>query len=597
MISTKEREFSRKILAEVARRETESLRLYQPMSVQQAFHESQANERIFYGGNQVGKTLAAAVEVARAICGCDPYGKYPKTDGICYAVGKDGRHIGRVLYKKLFKPGAYEIIKDVDTGKWRPALPGVDDAREDEKLAAPPLVPRRMYSRKAIAWAIARDDIPTKITLKNGWEIHFFSSLGEPSQGVGVDLVWFDEEIEHPQWYPEMSARLIARRRVNVKTGRTRSGKFVWSATPQAGTQRLYELTVRADDCKLDDNPPIVVFHSTLFDNSYLSDATKKEFVAKMEGNEDETGIRIYGKFAILGRKVYPEFTPFGVHGVPSFPIPDDWTRYIAVDPGRQVCAVLFAAVPPPSHMHGNKVFIYDELYLRRCSAIIFAERLRVKLTGIPPLRAAIIDHAAGRQTEIGSGRTVEQQYSDALKSVAVSFEVNQSGFIWASDDVQAGLEAVRGGLHIVEGMSTKWIVFNDKVPWMIWEAARYTYKKIPGKQGQIDTPSDEPFKVNNHLMDCWRYLAMHGLKHHYPKKRARKKIEGYTNDILAEKRRVQDGRNMGWIGEGRIRAIASSPLNRANQFQPKQRGIGRSCEDLSDYPHLRKENDFSCVP
>ena len=121
-----------------------------------------------------------------------------------------------------------------------------------------------------------------------------------------MDVVWFDEEIEHPQWYPEMSARLIARRRVSMRTGHTMSGKFIWSATPQAGTQRLYELTVRADDCKLNDNPPIQVFHSTLFDNTYLSDATKNEFVSKMEGNEDEMGIRIYGKFAILGQKSVP---------------------------------------------------------------------------------------------------------------------------------------------------------------------------------------------------------------------------------------------------------------------------------------------------
>ena len=134
VVSNKEREWSRRILAEVARRETEALRLYRPMATQQAFHESHANERIFYGGNQVGKTLAAAVEVARAITGCDPYGKYPKTDGICYAVGKDGRHIGRVLYKKLFKPGAFQIIKDLETGKWRSALPGVDDAQRRREV-------------------------------------------------------------------------------------------------------------------------------------------------------------------------------------------------------------------------------------------------------------------------------------------------------------------------------------------------------------------------------------------------------------------------------------------------------------------------------
>jgi hypothetical protein len=298
-----------------------------------------------------------------------------------------------------------------------------------------------------------------------------------------------------------------------------------------------------------DSNPPIQVFHSTLHDNTYLSEATKIEFIKKLEGNEDELGIRVFGKFAILGRRVYPEFMPAGVHGCLSFAIPDDWTRYIAIDPGRQVCAVLFAAVPSPSHSMAGKVFLYDEMYIKQCSARVFAERLHQRIQLHPQIRAAIIDHAAGRQTEIGSGRTVESQYRDALGGVGISFELNQNGFIWANPDVRAGIEAVRGGLAIVEGASAKWIVFTDKVPWLIWEAGRYAYKKVPGRHGQPDTPSDEPFNVNSHLMDCWRYLALHGLKWHAPRKRSRKVPEGYTTGILAEKRRKRK-ESSGW-GKG----------------------------------------------
>jgi hypothetical protein len=541
-LSTTEKLLAHRILAEVARREMEALRLYQPMPTQAAFHASHADERVIRGGNRGGKTLAAFVEIARAITGTDPEDKYPKADGIAYLVGKDERHIARVMYKKLFKPGAFEIIKDLKTGKWRPVLPVLDDEREDEKRKAPPLVPHRFYSPKAISWRNKREGVPSVVRLKNGWEVHFFSSLGEPSQGVAVDLVAFDEEIEHPQWYPEMSARLIDCRKRNALTGKSKSGKFIWSATPQAGTQVLYELCERAAVCKGEPDPPVEDFHVTLLENTYISEESKQDFIRKLEGNEDEIGVRVYGDFALLGRKVYPEFTPLGVHGMVSFEIPPDWTRYIAVDPGRQVCAVLFAAIPPPSDPRHDKVFLYDELYIKRCSAQTFAERLknRIHPTG-QRIRAALVDHRAGRQTEIGSGRTIEQQYVEALQGVGISFEVGGSTFVWASDDVKAGIEAVRAGLHVVDGQSVKWIVFYDKCPWLCWEARKYAYKR----NAKDDIPTDEPIKINDHAMDCWRYLAMSPLKWHKPRK-AKGIDAGYTVEAL-RKKREKTFRKSGW--------------------------------------------------
>jgi len=533
VFSAAEKQLARRILAEVARREMEALRLYRPMPTQAAFHASDADERVIRGGNRGGKTVPAMVEIARALTGTDPYDKYPKRDGIAYLVGKDERHIARVLYKRLFKPGAFEIIKDLETGEWRPVLPGVDDEREDEKRKAPPLVPQRFYSPKAISWRNKREGVPSVIRLKNGWEVHFFSSLGEPSQGVAVDLVAFDEEIEHPQWYPEMSARLIDCRRRNALTGKSKSGKFIWSATPQAGTQVLYELCERAAACKGEINPPIEDFHLTLLQNTYLSEESKQDFIRKLEGNEDEIGVRVYGDFALMGRKVYPEFTPLGVHGMQSFEIPPDWTRYIAVDPGRQVCAVLFAAIPPPSDLRHDKVFLYDELYIKRCSAQIFAERLKNKIhpTG-QRIRAALIDHRSGRTTEIGSGKTVEQQYVEALMGVGVSFEVGGPTFLWASDDITAGIEAVRAGLHIKDGESVKWIVFHDRCPWLLWEAKKYCYKK----NVKDDVPTDKPLDLNDHLMSTWRYLAMANLRWHKP--RPQKGVaSGYTMEALRKKR------------------------------------------------------------
>jgi hypothetical protein len=528
----------RQVLAELAGRRREALRLYQPMPLQDAFHASNAGERVIRGGNRGGKTLAAAVEVARALTGQDPHRKYPRTDGRCIAVGKDLLHCSKVMYRKLFRKGAFKVIRDLGTGRWRAVLPVVDDDRIDEAREAPPLIPSRFYDRRKISWENKKEGIPKTIPMKNGWEITFFSSIGEPMQGWDADLAWFDEEIEHPAWYPETQARLIDRRKFDAAAGKVVGGKFIWSATPQAGTQVLYDLSNRAAECKDEPNPPIEEFHVTLLGNTYLTQEAKDEFIAKFAGNEDEIRIRVHGDFALLGMRVYPEFMPKGAHGRAAFPIPDDWTRYIAVDPGRQVCAILFAAVPPPGSPLAGKIVLYDELYIKKCSAKKFAEGLKAKLA-VQDIQAAIIDHRAGRVTEIGSGRTVEEQYSAALKEAGVKFVRTGHAFTWGSDDVSGGIEAVRQGLAIVDGESAKWIVLWERLPNLIWEAERYSYKK----HGPTGVVQDEPIKLNDHLMDCWRYLAMAGLKYVRPKTRATRR--GYTAEALRAKKEREAHRRM----------------------------------------------------
>jgi hypothetical protein len=229
---------------------------------------------------------------------------------------------------------------------------------------------------------------------------------------------------------------------------------------------------------------------------------------------------------------------PKGVHGRAAFPVPDDWCRYIAIDPGRQVCAILFAAVPPPSSPMAGKVVLYDELYIKKCSAKKFAETLKTKLVH-QDIQAAIIDHRAGRVTEIGSGKTVEEQYSAALKEAGVKFVKTGHNFTWGSDDVSGGIEAVRQGLAIVDGEPAKWIVIWERLPSLIWEAERYSYKK----HGPSGVVQDEPIKLNDHLMDCWRYLAMASLRYVRPAKK--KSRRGYTAEALAAKKEREAYRKM----------------------------------------------------
>ncbi len=482
----------RRLLQELARRQIESLKLYEPMPYQAPFHSSKCKEKIIIGANRSGKTLSAAVEVARAVTGQDPFGKYPKENGIWYCVGKDGRETGQVMWRKLARAGAFKIIRDKETGAWRAFNPTRIDDFERQHLAkpAPPLIPPRMI--REISWENKKESLPKIVRLFNGWEMHFFSSLGKPPHGADIDGGWFDEEIIDPDWYPEIAARLV-----------DRYGHFLWSATPQAGTERLYELHERAEMQR--DLPAaersIEEFRVVIADNIHLSSRQKREFEEKLD--EDERLVRIHGEFALKGTIVFPEYTP-SIHEMPYKPIPKHWTRYLSVDPGHQVCAVLFLAVPPIEE--SREIWVYDELYIRNCNAVIFGLRMRDKCVG-QPFRAFLIDNQEGRKKDTGGGREIKEQYSEQLQAHGVRSELTDTGFFSGDTNVKAGIESIRRWLRQDDFGFARLRVMADKCPNLKKELKGYRYKRDKDREGKY-VITDEPSRKNCHLIDNLRYLA-----------------------------------------------------------------------------------------
>lgn len=442
-------------------------------------------ERLVRGANRSGKTTCAAVEFARAVTGQDD--RYPKENGIAYISGFDGKHLANVMYKLLFRSGAFKIIRDAQTGEWRSFNPSKleDRLREKDAKPAPPLIPPRLI--KNTAWESRKENLPKVVFLANGWEIHFFSSNAKPPRGTQIDLAWFDEEIVDPDWYPEIAARLV-----------DRNGKFIWSATPQANTPQLFELHERAEDqLRLPkDQRTAEEFVFVLADNQHLTDDKKRLLMEKI--SPDEAMVRIHGEFASHGLRVYPEFSE-KTHECSWFAIPPHYTKYAAIDPGRQVCGVLFAAVPPPEE--NDHIYIFDELYIRQCSAEIFAQKMREKCQGID-VEAFIIDHQMGRITETGSGVTVEDQYSDALERLNVKCWRTGSGFTWGVADPEGGIEAVRPYLR-VRSNGPRLLYLADKCDNFRFEMKRYFYER--DRDGR---PTDKP-KVRGavHLCACLRYI------------------------------------------------------------------------------------------
>ena len=495
----------KEVQAELHERRIEALRLYEPMPHQAAFHECIASERIVLGGNRGGKTLCVSVEAARAATGQDPYEKFPKEDGNLVVVGRNWPHIGMVCYPALFKAGAYRIIKDEVTGKWRSYRPGKDEARRAESKPAPPLIPPRYV--KETSWVLKSAGYAQKVSLTNGWTIYFYSSEGEPPQGFSADLIWIDEDLNNEAWVGEMLARLADRR-----------GRFVWAAMPHSKNDALLGLCERAEKEVESgrEKPLIVKFVLRFLDNAHIDQEEKQKNIERWSAlGADELRMRAEGEFTTESTLMYPNFNK-SIHILPrtDLPnVPEEWTKYVAIDPGHAVMAAVFGAVPPDESM----LLVYDELYLRNCNALIFGEEFERKCKH-QHIRAFILDMHGGTLRDLGSGRLPHELYSEELKKRKIRSEVTGYGFIPGSDDIPARTALVRQMLHIRGDGSTRLKILDGSCPNLQREIKRYR-KKTTSVNGQVFVTDIPQTRGEVHAVQCLEYLCAYEPRYHRPPK------------------------------------------------------------------------------
>jgi hypothetical protein len=483
-------------------RRLESLRLYEPMPHQDEFHKCLASERIVLGGNRGGKTLAVAVEAARAATGQDPYGKYPKEGGNLAIIGRNWPHIGLVIYPILLKAGAFRIIKDEKTGQWRSIRPGDDKSKSKP---APPLIPPRLV--KDVSWVLKNAGYLNKLELTNGWTIWCFSSEGEPPQGYQADLIWIDEDVTNEAFVGESQARLADRK-----------GRFVWSAMPWSRNDALLGLCERADRAVEEgqENPIIKKFTFRFLDNNFIDSEEKRKNIERWSAlGADEVRMRAEGEFTTESTLMYPTFNR-SVHILPRAElkdgvIPPDWTRYVAIDPGHAVMATLFAAVPP----HERFLVVYDELYIRNCNALIWGEQFGVKVLS-QHIHAAIMDMHGGLLRDLGSGRLPHELYSEELKKRKIRFTIGGHGFIPGSDDIPARTSIVRQLLHIQGDGTTRLKILEGSCPNLIRELKRYR-KKTTTVNGQVFVTDQPQTRGEVHACQSLEYLCAYEPKYHAP--------------------------------------------------------------------------------
>lgn len=490
---------------ELKERQVEALKLYQPNANQAEVHKTKASEVLVIGGNRSGKSLCTFVEDARAVTGQDPFKKYPEKDGILVIVGKDWKHIGLVAVPYLFNDGAFKIIKDKKTGDWRAFNPETDEARKGEAKPAPPLIPKRMI--KSTSWLLRSANYMQRCTLHNGWEIHFFSSEGEPVQGFNCNRVHIDEDISDERWVPEMQARIVDRK-----------GMLCWSAMPHSTNNALLGLKERAEASTADlgKDSSIQQFKLRFLDNPYLDQEEKKKSIERWAAlGDDILRMRAEGDFVTDSILMYPNFD-MRIHGMskdelPDGMIPHEWTRYAVIDPGHAVTAILFAAVPPDESF----VLCYDQLYLRQCNATIFGKRFTEKVRDWH-FHAFIIDAHGARLRDLGSGRLPSEQYTEQLVKNGVRSEITGSSFLAGCDDIQARTESTRVSLHIKPEGKPLLRVLEDSCPDLVRELKRY--RKLVNYVSGTPIVTDKPnAKGEVHLCQCLEYLCAYRPHYHAP--------------------------------------------------------------------------------
>lgn len=505
-------------------RSQDALALFRAMVTQVGFILSLATERLMRGGNQSGKSTICAVEVASAALGepiTGPDGKklpfkYPTNRPLMiWVIGLGEDHIGDTLYRLLFQPGAFDVIRDRHTGKmraWNPNDPD-DKARESEKEPAPALIPERYAPDSAFAWKDKKAKVFTRWTHPGtGTVIRAFTAKGDVKQGDPVDLVWVDEDIVDPEDINEYRARLSKRK-----------GRLIWSSWPRIANPALLEMKTRADEQRNRERPDCQEWCLKFTANPFMDADEKRKRLA--EWGPEVSRARDQGEFVLDTVLMYPEWNVEKHCTPPSADIdwdpvdraliasrfvpPRDWTRRLFLDPGHGTTSVLFFATTPPEL--GNYVVLYDMLYLHQCTPEECARQVRPRAAGFR-FYSFTIDYRYGRQHHPGNARpggdpkTVREIYAEAFKAQGLQSETTGNTFQWSSDDVAAGLTAFRSWLIPRTNGRPRLRVVKHQCPEFLREIQ--LYRKHLTKDNAEDRPATGQ---DDHAMDCARYGAMDG--------------------------------------------------------------------------------------
>lgn len=212
--------------------------------------------------------------------------------------------------------------------------------------------------------------------------------------------------------------------------------------------------------------------------------------------------------FALSGELIYPEFDR-NIHVIDPFVIPDDWNRYMAIDPGlRNPTAALWAAVDKEDNL-----FLYDEYYVREKTIQEHCKAIKLKENRIDVIR--LMDPASAGRNMIN-----KQSARDEYAKFGIFARP-------ADNDVEVGVDRVKRYLMKDEATCEPRLFFFRTLHNTINEITNYRWEELTESQAEKKDAPEKPVKRNDHLMDCLRYIIMDNP--HYQRKYKQKKYKPHN--------------------------------------------------------------------
>lgn len=426
------------------------LEAYRPYTRQREFHQAGASfrERLFMAGNQLGKTLAGASELAMHLTGRYPEWwtgrrfKYP-IRALC---GSESAELTRKGIQRLLL-GPPELREEWGTGTIPHACLRDTSPRAGVPDAVASAVVRHASGEDSVVQFASYDQGRTK------W------------QADTVDVVWFDEEPPLPV-YTEGLTRTAA-------TG----GLVFVTFTPLLGMSEVVKRYL------LDKPAGTSVVNMTIDDAEHFTLEQRAAVVAGYPEHEREArakGIPILGS----GR-VFP-VAESGI-AVQPFPVPPHWPRIVGLDLGIDHPT---AAAWLAWDRDADTLYVTDAYRVRDAAIAIHAAAIRARGEWIP-----VAWPHDGLQRDKGSGEQLAAQY----KAQGLAMLANRATFEDGSSGVEAGVAEM---LTRMQTMRLK--VFAHLADW--FEEFRLYHRK----DGLIVKDGDDLLAATRYAVMMRRFARTH---------------------------------------------------------------------------------------
>lgn len=258
------------------------------------------------------------------------------------------------------------------------------------------------------------------------------------------------------------------------------------------GHQWVKRLFIDKDYRGSEDPNDYLFIPSNVFENKYIME-NDPNYVKVLENlPEDRKQAMLYGNWDVFDGQFFPEFRR-DVHITEPFEIPRTWNRYIALDYGLDMFAVLFIAMDTR-----GRAYVYNEIYKPNLIVSEASQTLKSQMRNREYKAIYAPPDLWGRNRDTG-------------KSTAEIFRENGLVFTKASNNRVDGWLNVKEWLRIKKSRNEQTGEPIEVAKVEIFSNCKNLIRCLPQMQHDEKDPNDcatEPHEIT-HIVDAFRYFCI----------------------------------------------------------------------------------------